>query len=76
MKYTIICLLLFFGASNFLHAQDKIVLRSGQTIEVKVHRINGDIVGYTYPGGTSIYERPTSVISYIIYADGKREVFD
>ena len=76
MKYSLICFLLFIGVFNFLHAQDKIVLRSGQTIEVKVHRIIGDIVGYTYPGGTSIYERPTSVISYIIYADGRREVFD
>ena len=76
MKYTIICFLFFIGVSNYLHAQDKLVLRNGRTVEVKVQRSTEDYVFYTYPGETLIYERPKSVISYILFADGRREYFD
>ena len=76
MKYKILFLLLLFGVINCLQAQDKIVLRNGKTIEVKIRRIIDDEVHYTYPGETAVYLRPKSAISYILYADGKREVFD
>ena len=76
MKYTIICLLLLIGASYSLQAQDKIVLRNGRTIEVKVQRSVENRVEYTYPGETSVYERPKSAISYILYQDGRKEICD
>ena len=76
MKHTIICLLLLVGISYNLQAQDKIVLRNGRTIEVKIHRSNEGSVEYTYPGETSIYERQKAGISYILYEDGRREVCD
>jgi len=76
MRYTFFCFLFLIGALNCLHAQDKMVLRNGKTIEVKVHRSTESDVYYTYPGETSVYERPKSAISYIIYADGRREIFD
>ena len=76
MRYTILCLFLLIGAFNFLHAQDKIVQRNGRTIEVKVHRITETHVQYIYPGETSVFEQPKTAISYILYADGRRESFD
>ena len=59
-----------------LNAQDKLVLRNGRSIEVKVLRSVENRVEYTYPGETSVYERPKTAISYILYQDGRREVFD
>ena len=76
MKYTFFCVLFLIGALNFLNAQDRMVLRDGKTFDVKVHRSTDTHVYYTYPGETSVYERPKAVISYILYSDGKREVFD
>jgi len=78
MKHVIVSFLLFFaiGASIEIKAQDKIVLRNGRTIEVKVQRSLSERVEYTYPGETSVYERPKSVISYILYQDGRKEICD
>ena len=76
MKHTILCLLLLIGVSYSLQAQDKIVLRNGRTIEVKIHRSYESRVEYTYPGETSVYERPKAGISYIQYQDGRREICD
>jgi len=76
MRYAFLCFLFLVGTVNCLLAQDKIVLRNGKTIDVKVHRSTESDVYYTYPGETSVYERPKSVISYIIYSDGRREIFD
>ena len=76
MRYTFFCFLFLIGAFNCLHAQDRLVLRTGQNVEVRVDRVTDTHVRYTYPGETSIYERPKSAISYIIYANGRREIFD
>jgi hypothetical protein len=76
MNRSIICLLLLTGIFFGLQAQDKIVLRNGRAIEVKVHRSLESRVEYTYPGETSIYERPKSAISYILYENGKKEICD
>ncbi len=76
MKYLITCILLLSGAICGLHAQDKIALRNGRSIEVHVQRNFEDRVEYTYPGETSVYERPKSAIAYILYEDGRKEIFD
>ncbi len=76
MKYLITCILLLSGVICNLHAQDKIVLRNGRSIEVHVQRNLEDRIEYTYPGETSVYERPKSAIAYILYEDGRKEVFD
>ncbi|MDR1723813.1 MAG: DUF4156 domain-containing protein, partial [Tannerella sp.] len=76
MKHCFFCFLLLMGAVTSLQAQDKIVLRNGRTIEVKVQRSFEDRVEYTYPGETSVYERPKSAISYIQYEDGRKEICD
>ena len=76
--FTAICVICLFGATYRLHAQDKLVLRNGRTVEVKVLRSSeeDDKVKYIYPSETIVYERPKSVIAYILYEDGRKEVFD
>ena len=76
MNRIIICLSLLIGTMYSLNAQDKLVLRNGRSIDVKVQRSVENRVEYTYPGETSVYERPKTAISYILYQDGRREVFD
>jgi hypothetical protein len=76
MKHFVICILLILGAISNLHAQDKIVLRNGRTIEVHVQRSLENRVEYTYPGETPVYERPKTAISYILYEDGRKEICD
>ncbi|MDR0700231.1 MAG: DUF4156 domain-containing protein [Tannerella sp.] len=76
MKHLISYILLLSGAIYGLHAQDKIVLRNGSTIEVHVQRSLENRVEYTYPGETYIYEKLKSAISYILYEDGRKEIFD
>jgi hypothetical protein len=77
MKHLFTCILLLFGTiCGFLHAQDKIVLRTGNTIEVFVRRSLENRVEYTYPGETAVYERPKTSISYILYQDGRKEICD
>jgi len=74
MKQTLIGLFLVAGAVLSLQAQDKIVLRNGKTIEVYVRSSLDNKVEYVYPGERTVYERPKSAISYILYEDGRREV--
>jgi hypothetical protein len=76
MKRIIFCFFLLLGTFCSLQAQDKIVLRNGRTIEVKVRRSLSERVEYTYPGETSVYERPKTAISYILYEDGRKEICD
>jgi hypothetical protein len=75
MRYFTVCLFLMLGAAG-LHAQDKIVLRNGRTIEVHVQRSLDNRVEYTYPGEPAVYERPKTAISYILYEDGRKEICD
>jgi len=76
MKYTLFCFLFFIGVINCLHAQDRIVARNGRTYDVKIDRIDEENVRYTYPPDVRIYLQPKTAISYIQYADGRREFFD
>ena len=73
-----IYVIFLLGAPFYLQAQDKLVLRNGNTYVVKVLRSSEDEdkVKYVYPSETTVYERPKSVISYILYEDGRKEVFD
>ena len=76
MKYTFICFLFLVGMFNCLHAQDKIYLRDGRNYEVRMVRIDDTHVRYTYPGETVVFAQPKSVVSYVQYADGRRDFFD
>ena len=52
------------------------VLRNGQTVDLKVTRTDDTHVFYHYPPDVAVYSRPKSAIAYIIYSDGRRDVFD
>ena len=76
MKYIVISLLVLFGTTFTMKAQDKLVLRNGSTVEVNIQKSLEDRVEYTYPGETTVYERPKSAIASIFYEDGRREILD
>jgi hypothetical protein len=77
MKHIVILsLLLFCGTTFVVNAQDKLVLRNGRSIEVNIQRSLEDRVEYTYPGEATVYERPKSAISYILYENGRKEICD
>ena len=73
-----IYVIFLLGAPFYLQAQDQLVLRNGDIYVVKVLRSSEDEdkVKYIYPSETTVYQRPKSVISYILYEDGRKEVFD
>jgi hypothetical protein len=67
---------MLFGTTFMINAQDKLVLRNGRTIEVNMQRSHDDRIEYTYPGETTVYERPKSAISAVYYEDGRKEILD
>lgn len=69
-------ILLFFvllGNVLFANAQDKVVLRDGTELNVKVIESNDKRIVFTYPNEEVRNEKPKSVIEYILYASGRRE---
>jgi len=76
MRNIIISLLVLFGTTFTMNAQDRLVLRNGRTVEVKIQRSLEDRVEYNYPGETTVYERPKSAISAIYYENGQKEILD
>ena len=75
MNRIIICFLLLAGAMC-INAQDRLVLRDGKSYDVKIVRILDGYVNYVYPGETLINKRLTAAVSYILYENGKIEIFD
>lgn len=59
-------------ASN-LYAQDKVVLKTGDTLTVTVTKNTETAVEFTYPNETVVNEKQKRDISCIIYASGRRE---
>ena len=75
MNKIIICFLLLAGAMC-INAQDKLVLRDGRSFDVKIVRILDGYVNYVYPGEVLISRRSIAAVSYILYENGKIEIFD
>lgn len=61
--------------SNYAIAQDKVVLKSGDTLSVNVTKNTETTIEFTYPGETVVNEKKKRDISCIIYASGRREEF-
>ena len=57
----------------YSYAQDKIVLKDGTELNVKVIESNSKSVFFTYPNEDVRNEKSKSVIDYILYASGRRE---
>ncbi len=72
MKNLFILLALLMGYC-YSFAQDKIVLKDGTELNVKVIESNSKCVIFTYPNEEVRNEKSKSVIDYILYASGRRE---
>lgn len=55
------------------YAQDKVVLKTGDTLTVKVTKNTEKIIEFTYPNESLINEKNKRDILCIIYASGRRE---
>ena len=67
-------LLLAFVAINLAcFAQDKVVLKSGDTLNVQVTKNTDTSIEFTYPNETLVNEKKKKDIACIIYASGRRE---
>lgn len=54
-------------------AQDKVVLRSGEELNVKVVQNGETSIQYRFPGEEMLNEKNKREIKYIVYASGRRE---
>jgi hypothetical protein len=74
MKRTILIsattMLLVFSAT----AQDKIIMRSGDTLKVQITKTTPDFVEFTYPKETLVNTEYKNTIVKIIYSSGREEV--
>jgi hypothetical protein len=55
-------------------AQDKIIMRSGDTLKVKIIKTTPDIVEFTYPNEDLENTEYKNAIEQIIYASGRNEI--
>lgn len=56
-----------------LKAQDKVVLRSGEELNVKIVQNGETSIQYQFPGEEMLNEKNKREIKYIVYASGRRE---
>ena len=56
-----------------LKAQDKVVLRSGEELNVKIVQNGETSIQYQFPGEEMLNEKNKREIKYIMYASGRRE---
>lgn len=73
MKYWILTSLLML-VSLCASAQDKIVLKDGTTLDVKVLESNDRCVVFVYPNEEVRNEKAKRYIDYIVYSSGRKEV--
>lgn len=59
---------------NLSYAQDKVVLKNGDSLDVKIVRITNSIIEFTYPKEEVVNEKSKKEIAYIVYASGRKEV--
>jgi len=55
-------------------AQDKIVMRSGDTLKVKITKSTPELLEFTYPNETLVISEYKNAIEKIIYASGREEI--
>lgn len=68
-----IIILTLFTVCNITNAQDKVVLKTGDTLVVKVTKNKEKTIEFTYSNETLVNEKSKREISCIIYASGRRE---
>jgi hypothetical protein len=70
------CILIsiFCCFSSVISAQDKVVLRSGDTISVKITKDGSEFIEFTYPNETLINQKNKKEINCIIFSSGRTEI--
>lgn len=74
MKKSILILAVLCVYGSLSYAQDKVVLRNGESLDVKIVRSTSTSIEYTYPKEELVNEKSKKEISYIVYASGRKEV--
>jgi len=69
-----ICLFILFCIAICTYGQDKVVLKDGTQLDVKVIESNEKEVVFTYPNEEVRNKKSKSLIDYILYASGRKEV--
>ncbi len=71
MKYLVILLLIFNIVECF--SQDKIILLSGDTLNVKITKSSNEMIEYLYPNEDAVNELYKNSVQSIIYSSGRVE---
>ena len=69
--FAIICISAIFADNAY--SQDKVVLKSGEELNVKIVQNNETTIQFQYPGETLVNEKNKREIQYIVYESGRRE---
>lgn len=67
----ILAVLCVYGSMSY--AQDKVILRNGESLDVKIVRSTNTTIEFTYPKEELVNEKSKKEISYIVYASGRKE---
>ena len=70
----LLCLVTSF--SIVLRGQDKVVLKTGEELNVKVIKNSESVITFQYPNETLINEKNKREIRYIIFESGRREDYN
>lgn len=73
MKKSAFILVVLFAYCGLSYAQDTVVLRNGESLNVKIVKSTNSFIEFTYPGEELINEKSKKEISYIVYANGRKE---
>lgn len=76
MKKQIVILAALCACGSLSYAQDKVVLRNGSSLDVKIVKSTNASIEFTYPGEELVNEKSEKSkkeVSYIVYASGRKE---
>ncbi|HSI69270.1 MAG TPA: hypothetical protein VK941_03490 [Gillisia sp.] len=80
MKKLIFILSFFFCANLFAQQNDLkndiIVTTEGEFLQVKVIKVGADLLTYSYPGESAVYELKPDGINKIVFASGRTQNFN
>ncbi|MBQ3635240.1 MAG: hypothetical protein II951_06445 [Bacteroidales bacterium] len=76
MKQFITILMMLVGFTSVMSAQDKVKLRSGETLDVKVVKVTAEAVQYVFGEETLVNETSKSDIEEIVFASGRVQKFE
>ncbi len=80
MKKLIVVLSFFFCANLFAQQNDLkndiIVTTDGQFLQVKVIKVGSDLLTFSYPGESVVYELKPGEINKIVFASGRTQNFN